>query len=171
MYRSKISLTHTENSARRQLAWAVLAAFAIRLLVMAFLYREQLDPQLDHWKFGYETGRVARSIVEGKGVANPLYTETGPTAFMTPVYAFVVACVFKLFGIYIKASALLILSLNALTSALTCIPIFFIGRKSFDDRVGIWSGWTWHFSRTRFTFRWSGFGRPGSRHCCSRCFF
>jgi hypothetical protein len=77
----------------------VLLALALRLIVMAFLYPEQLDPTLDHWKFGYETGRVARSIVQGQGVANPLYTNTGPTAFMTPIYASIVALVFRVFGI------------------------------------------------------------------------
>jgi Dolichyl-phosphate-mannose-protein mannosyltransferase len=130
---------------RRQLVWVVLAALAVRLLAMAFLYQEQLDPQLDHWKFGHETGRVARSIVQGKGIGNPLFTDTGPTAFMTPLYAFVVAGAFKLFGIYTKASALVLLSLNALTSALTCLPMFYIGRKSFGDRVGMWAAWVWAF--------------------------
>ena len=69
---------------RRQVLYMVLAALGIRLVVMAFLYPEQLSPKLDHWKFGYETGRVARAIVRGQGMANPLYTDTGPTAFMTP---------------------------------------------------------------------------------------
>lgn len=141
----RISLAQTTHSARQQIVWMVLAAFAIRLAVMAFLYREQLDPQLDHWKFGYETGRVARSIAEGKGVANPLYADTGPSAWMTPIYAYILAGVFKIFGVYTKSSAFVILGFNALTSALTCIPIFYIGRKSFDDRVGLWSGWAWAF--------------------------
>jgi Dolichyl-phosphate-mannose-protein mannosyltransferase len=132
-------------SVPKQLFLMVLAALVIRLVVMAFLYPEQLDPYYDHWRFGYETGRVARSIVLGQGVANPLYTPTGPTAFITPIYAAILAGVFKLFGIYTKTSAFVILSLNALTSALNCIPIFYIGRKSFGERVGVWSGWVWAF--------------------------
>ena len=131
------------HNIRLQLVLMVLLALALRLIVMAFLYPEQLDPTLDHWRFGYETGRVARSIVQGQGVANPLYTDTGPTAFMTPIYASIVALVFRVFGIYTKTSALVILSLNALTSALTCVPIFFFARKSFGDRVALWSGWAW----------------------------
>ena len=102
----------------------VLAAIVIRLVVMVFLYPEQIDPYYDHWRFGYETGRVARSIVLGQGVGSPFYTYTGPTAIMTPIYPAFVALVFKIFGIYTKASALVLLSFNALTSALTCIPIF-----------------------------------------------
>ncbi|MBI3646723.1 MAG: glycosyltransferase family 39 protein [Acidobacteriales bacterium] len=129
----------------RELLLIVVVALALRLLVMAFLYPEQLSPERDHWKFGYETGRIARSIVEGKGFSNPLFEETGPTAWMTPVYPCLVAGVFKIFGVYTKASALVLLSLNALMSALAAIPIFFFARRSFGERVGRWSAWTWAF--------------------------
>jgi len=121
----------------------VLVAFALRLAAMAFLYPEQLDPARDHWRFGYETGRIARSIALGKGFGNPLFEDTGPTAWMTPVYPCLVAGVFKIFGIYTKMSALVLLSLNALISALTCIPIFFIGRKSFGERTARGAAWVW----------------------------
>jgi 4-amino-4-deoxy-L-arabinose transferase-like glycosyltransferase len=123
----------------------VLAALALRLAVMVFLLPEQLDPSRDHWHFGYETGRIARSIVEGRGFSSPLFAETGPTAWMTPVYPYIVACVFKMFGIYTTASAVVLLSLNALTSALTCIPIFFIARRTFGAGAAMWSGWGWVF--------------------------
>jgi len=64
---------------------------------------------------------------------------------MTPVYPYLVAGVFKLFGIYSKTSAIVLLSLNALTSALVCFPVFLIARISFGDRVANWSGWAWAF--------------------------
>jgi 4-amino-4-deoxy-L-arabinose transferase-like glycosyltransferase len=123
----------------------VLVALAIRLVVMAFLLPEQLEPQRDHWHFGYETGRIARSIVEGRGFSSPLFEDTGPTAWMTPVYPYLVAGVFKVFGVYTKASATVLLSLNALLSALACVPIFLIARISFGERVAKWSGWAWAF--------------------------
>jgi 4-amino-4-deoxy-L-arabinose transferase-like glycosyltransferase len=123
----------------------VLAALVIRLAVMVFLLPEQLEPQRDHWHFGYETGRIARSIVEGRGFSSPLFEDTGPTAWMTPVYPYLVAGVFKIFGVYTKASAIVLLSLNALMSALACIPIFLIARISFGERVAKWSGWAWAF--------------------------
>ena len=123
----------------------VLVALAIRLLAMFFLLPEQLEPQRDHWNFGYETGRIARSIAEGHGFSNPLFGNTGPTAWMTPVYPYIVAGVFKVFGIYTTASAVVLLSFNALTSALVCIPIFLIARFSFGERVAKWSGWAWAF--------------------------
>lgn len=140
-------LAHSRGgrSARSSLIWMVFVALAIRLVVMVFLLPEQLDPSRDHWHFGYETGRIARSIVQGKGFSSPLFAETGPTAWMSPVYPYIVAGVFKLFGIYTTASAVVLLSLNALTSALTCIPIFFIARRTFGERAAKWAGWGWVF--------------------------
>src|SRR5262249_51813558 len=57
--------------------WMVLIGLAIRLVVMGFLYPEQLDPERDHWRFSYENGRLARSIAEGKGFSGPLFEDTG----------------------------------------------------------------------------------------------
>jgi 4-amino-4-deoxy-L-arabinose transferase-like glycosyltransferase len=125
------------------LMWVVLVALAIRLVVMVFLLPEQLEPERDHWHFGYEAGRIARSIAEGRGYSSPLFADTGPTAWMTPVYPYVVAGVFKVFGIYTKTSAVVLLSLNALISALVCVLVFLIARISFGDRVAKWSAWAW----------------------------
>jgi Dolichyl-phosphate-mannose-protein mannosyltransferase len=123
----------------------VLVALAIRLVVMIFLLPEQLEPQRDHWHFGYETGRIARSIVQGRGFSSPLFEDTGPTAWMTPAYPYLVAAVFKIFGVYTKTSAIVLLSLNALMSALVCVLVFLIARISFGERVAKWSGWAWAF--------------------------
>src|ERR1700693_889863 len=137
--------TRANQLTRSPLFWMVLTALTIRLIVMAFLLPEQLDLSRDHWHFGYETGRIARSIVQGKGFSSPLFSETGPTAWMTPVYPYVVAAVFKVFGIYTTASAVVLLSLNALTSALTCIPLFFIAQRIFGDRAANFIAWGWVF--------------------------
>ena len=132
-----------QKSLQSSLLVPVLVAFALRLAVIAFLYPEQLDPSRDHWHFGYETGRIARSIVLGKGFSSPLFGETGPTAWMTPAYPYLVAAVFNTFGIYTKASALFLLGLNGLVSALTCIPVFFIARRGFGESVARRSAWVW----------------------------
>jgi len=120
-----------------------LIAFAIRLIMVAFLYQGQLNPRRDHFPFGYETGRIARAIASGRGFSNPLSIETGATAWMTPVYPYLVAGVFKIFGIYSAPSAVILLSLNSLFSALTCIPVFLIGRESFGPRIGTCAVWAW----------------------------
>ena len=123
----------------------VFVALALRLIVMGFLFQEQLEPARDHWSFAYENGRIARSIATGHGFSSPLFEETGPTGFLTPVYPYFIAGIFKIFGIYSTASAFVLLSSNALISALTCLPVFFFARKTFGDRVAVWSGWAWAF--------------------------
>ena len=110
---------------------------------MGFFYSEQLDPYRDHWHFAYENGRLARSIVEGRGLSSPLFEATGPSAWMTPVYPYIIAGFFKVFGVYSKASAFALLCFQALISSLTCLPIYFFSRKLFGNRVATWSGWAW----------------------------
>lgn len=127
----------------KQLFLAVLAALAIRLAVASFCYVGVMNPRLDHWPFGYETGRIARSIATGQGFGNPLYHQTGPTAWMAPGYPFLLAGVFGLFGVYTTASALTILGLQSLFGALTCIPIFLIARRWFGETTAQWSAWIW----------------------------
>jgi len=121
----------------------VLVALAIRLAVVGFLYPDQMDPSRNHWHFAFENGKVAYSIVQGHGFGSPLFENTGPTAWQTPVYPYLIAGVFMIFGTYSKASALVLLSLQSLISALTCLPVFFLARKTFGDRVALFSGWAW----------------------------
>lgn len=121
----------------------VLVAFAIRIIVVALLYQGQLNPRRDHWPFGYETGRIARAIATGAGFSDPITAGSGPTAWMTPLYPYLVAGVFKLFGIYSAPSAVILLCLNGLFSAITCLPVFFIARDSFGENAAVWAGWAW----------------------------
>lgn len=118
-------------------------ALAIRLLAVTFVYQGQLSPRHDHWPFGYETGRIARAIASGRGFSDVLDVGSGPTAWMTPLYPYLAAGVFKLFGIYTARSAIVLLSLNSLFSALTCFPIYLMAREGFGEKVACWAGWGW----------------------------
>jgi 4-amino-4-deoxy-L-arabinose transferase-like glycosyltransferase len=124
--------------------WFVtLVAFAIRMLVVAFLYQGQMNPRRDHFPFGYEAGRIARAIASGRGFSNPLSIQTGATAWMAPLYPYLVAGVFKIFGIYTAGSALVLLTLNGLFSAFTCLPVFLMARECFGEKKAVWAGWSW----------------------------
>ncbi len=127
------------------LFWAVLIGWSVRLIVVAIVYKGFLDPARDHWEFAYEIGRVARSIVLGKGFSNPYWADTGPTALLTPVYPYLLAGVFTAFGVYTKASAIVFLAINTFFSAITSVPIFFIARKSLDLRTAKVAAWAWVF--------------------------
>ena len=127
----------------KHLLLAILTALAIRLAVASFCYTGVMNPRLDHWPFGYETGRIARSIATGHGFGNPFYHQTGPTAWMAPAYPYLLAGVFKLFGVYTTTSAFAILGLQGLFSALTCIPIFLIARRWYGEPTAQFAAWIW----------------------------
>lgn len=120
----------------------VIVALVVRLAVIPFVYTDWMDPfVLQHWAFGL----VARSIVSGHGFGN-VFADTGPTAVLPPVYSYLLAGIFKIFGIETRASVLAALSLNSVFSALTCVPVFLFSRQVFGDRVAKWAGWGWVFS-------------------------
>lgn len=116
--------------ARRTLWVTVLVALALSMVVVAFLYPGQLNPRRDHWPFGHETGRVVRAIASGRRFSDPLDPGSGSTAMMPPLYPYLVAVVFKAFGIFTKASSIILPALNNACSGLTCIPMFFIAEFS-----------------------------------------
>lgn len=132
-----------KKEANSALLIVVLLAFALRFVVAAFLIDDVLNPARDHWKFGWETGRLASSLASGHGFSSPLFGQTGPSAWMAPAYPLLLAGVFKLFGIYSTASAWVILTLNCAFGALTCIPLNYIARVSCGPRVAIASAWAW----------------------------
>lgn len=130
----------------------VVVALIVRLLVMQFASANLLDPARDHFIPGWENGhytfareyeRIARSIVTGEGFSSPYAYPTGPTALMGPVYAYLLAGVFKLFGVFTSASTFAALTLNNLMSSLICLPVFLIARQSFGTKIAVWSGWAW----------------------------
>jgi hypothetical protein len=121
--------------------WLIfLIALSVRLLLMVYTQSFQIQ---DTWKFGFETGRIASSIASGQGFSSPLQGPSGPTAWLPPLYPYLLAGIFSVLGIYSSASALVALTLNSLFSALTCVTIFYIGNKTFGPKVGAWAGWTW----------------------------
>ena len=140
---TNLSAPERDSRHHSHLILAVLTAFALRLVVVGFLYQGFLDPGRDHWEFGYEMGKIAYSIANGHGFSNPYWVKTGPTAMITPVFPYLMSSVFSLFGAYTRAAVLAVLTFNSLVSALTCIPIFFLARNSFGLRTATGAAWTW----------------------------
>ncbi len=131
------------SRARTSFFWMVLVAFALRFgwIVVAHTYKFKIFD--DNFSFGWEMGRIGRSLALGQGFSNPFSEITGPTAWEPPLYPLLIAGVFKVFGIYTHASALVLLSINSFFSALTCIPIFRIAKRCFSEKLAVWTGWLW----------------------------
>jgi 4-amino-4-deoxy-L-arabinose transferase-like glycosyltransferase len=129
--------------ARTSFFWMVVIAFVLRLGLIVIGHTYKFKTIDDNFSFGWEMGRIGRSLALGQGFANPFNETTGATAWEPPLYPFLIAVVFRLFGIYTHASALVLLTINSAFSALTCLPIFLIARRCFSEKVAVWTAWTW----------------------------
>jgi len=131
------------SKARTSFLWMVVVGFALRFGYIVIDHTYKFRTQDNNFSFGFEMGRIGRAIATGQGFADPFEGHTGPTAWEPPLYPYLIAGVFKIAGVYSAASALVLLSLNSLFSALTCIPLFLIARRCFNEKVAVGTAWLW----------------------------
>lgn len=122
--------------------FAIALALRFALIFNFHLYRLPATPH-HHFQFGWEMGRVARALTSGRGFADPFYGHTGPTAWVAPLYPYLMAGVFRIFGIYSVTSAMTLMLLNAFIGAVTIFPIRAIASRCFSRKVAIASIWIW----------------------------
>ena len=150
------SLSSWWSRARTSFFWIVLLAMLLRLSIILIGHTYKFKTLDDNFSFGWEMGRIGRSLALDQGFSNPFNQPSGPTAWEPPLYPFLIAAVFKLFGVYTHTSALVLLTINSIFSALTCIPIFLISRKCFGENVAVWGAWLWALlpNVTYWSTRW-----------------
>jgi 4-amino-4-deoxy-L-arabinose transferase-like glycosyltransferase len=123
------------NRETRLLAGIVVLAFAARVGVNT-LTRGWVFPR--KWDFGQEMGAIAASVASGTGygfVGNP----PEPTAWMAPIYPYLIAAAFEVFGIYSKGSALALELFQTIVSAATGILLYALGKRLFSPQAGLWA--------------------------------
>jgi 4-amino-4-deoxy-L-arabinose transferase-like glycosyltransferase len=117
-------------------------AFAIRGIAVYFSWRRGFEGG----PYGFEAGRIAESIVLGHGFSSPLATvQTGPTAWLCPVFPWMMALVFRVWGIFTFQSLVVIQVMNCLFAALTIFPVHAVARKSFGPGIADPAAWLWTF--------------------------
>ncbi len=135
-----------------------LATLVIRIALILIYRSYRFPADNGHFSFGMETGSIARSLATGEGFASPFTGSTGPTAWLAPVYPCLVAAVFKLFGVFSDASGFVILSINSVFAALTCLPLYHVGRRTVGRTATLWAGWLWalapHFAKWPVEWVW-----------------
>jgi Dolichyl-phosphate-mannose-protein mannosyltransferase len=151
----------TANERGQRAPWRLFwVALAVRLLYMTLAHTYRIRPLVDHFQFGWEAGRIGRSLATGYGYGNPFSSEilgrTGPTAWLPPVYPLLIGAVFKVFGVYTAASAWVLLAINCVFSAATALATWEIAARCFNRRVAVWSGWLWalHPAAMQYATRW-----------------
>jgi len=124
-------------------------AFAVRMLLCYFEARMSPNPVRTNLPYGVELGRVARAIAAGEGFSSPIRElDTGPTAWFTPIFPYLVGGIFKVWGIYSDMSRIVIQTLNSVFAALTIIPIYGITKRTFGQGAAVGAAWAWVFLPT-----------------------
>src|SRR5215467_2041506 len=121
----------------------VAAAFAIRILYLLVVLYGRPVPAGNRYVIGGELGSIAAALSTGHGFSSPLSTESGPTAWSTPVFPLLLAACFKIFGVFSWRASIAIRLLDVLFSSLTSYPIALLGRRLFGNAVGTAAGWFW----------------------------
>jgi len=131
------------TNARTSFFWMVMIGFVLRLGLILVAHTYKFKAYDHDFSFGWEMGRIGRAIATGHGFADPFDGMTGPTAWEPPLYPYLIAGIFRLTGVYTHWSALILLAINSVFSALTCIPIFLIAKRCFSEKVALWTTWMW----------------------------
>jgi 4-amino-4-deoxy-L-arabinose transferase-like glycosyltransferase len=119
----------------------LLAGLALRVAYFT-LWRTFLIPP-GTFGFGWEMGRVASALASGRGFADPFQEMSGSTAWVPPLFPFLVAGVFKVFGVYTTASGWVVLFLNSLFSSLTGVALYSLGTDLAGEKLGRRTAWVW----------------------------
>jgi Dolichyl-phosphate-mannose-protein mannosyltransferase len=136
-------MRHSLQKAATSLLLIVLVAVGARLTFAWDQARKIPDSALATAPFEQETGSIARSIATGHGFSNPFGRDTGPTAWLTPVYPLLVAAAFKVFGIFTIRAFFFLVFLNIVFSAAVCVPIFHAGKRIAGLGVASGAAWLW----------------------------
>jgi len=135
---------------------AFFTAVAVRLVYITVSHAYRVTNIENHFRFGYEMGRIAQAVATGRGYADPFHGHTGPTAWIAPLFPLLLAGVFKVFGVYTNLSGWVILAIDSLFNALMIPLLWEVGVRCFDIRVARWSVWIWALypAAMQYAVRW-----------------
>jgi len=137
------ALSRTWLRIRNSPFWIFAIALFLRIAWIIIGHTYKFKTTGNNFSFGWEMGSIAASLASGHGFGNQFGVPTGPTAWEPPFYPYLIAGVFHIFGMYSRASAFVLLAINSICSALTCIPIFWIAKRMFSEKVAVGSAWAW----------------------------
>jgi hypothetical protein len=129
--------------------------FGLRVVVILVGHTYRIRADQGNFNFGFEAGRIARSLATGHGYANPFNGLSGPTAWLSPLYPLLMATAFKVFGVYTRGAALALMVVDSALSAAIAPAVYEIAARCFDAQgiarrgakyaapAAVWSAWMW----------------------------
>lgn len=124
--------------------WLIASvALAARLYFLYIFQRDHSRQAVSVIPFLFEVGNIAHSIATGHGFASPFRVDTGPTAWMTPLFPTLLAGIFRVFGSYTFHAWLAVVLFNIFCCTAACVPIYFIGKKVGGPALGAGAAWLW----------------------------
>jgi Dolichyl-phosphate-mannose-protein mannosyltransferase len=122
-----------------------LVVFPVALGLRLWMLTQLLPAKAGPYFYQYnEFARIASALATGHGYSSPWPgTPLAPTAQQPPVYAFLLAGIFRLAGPYSYASLWIAVGLNAVLSAITAVLILRLGTRDFGRTTGVLAAWTW----------------------------
>ena len=88
------------SSLPRFFIWLLPLSFTLQVASIGVFHQYRMRAGDDNFGFGFEMGRIGRSIAEGHGFSSPYEGDTGPSAWEPPPYPYLIGGVFKVFGVY-----------------------------------------------------------------------
>ena len=130
----------TSISARTYLIWTIAIAVIIRIALMIVLQSWEFDGS---GSYGHRAGEIGSALASGQGFSWPEKSSyvaddaIRKTAWEAPVYPLIFAAAFKLFGIYSRSSALVLIVFQIVLSAICCLLLFSLGKRLYNEWVGL----------------------------------
>lgn len=137
--------------------WVIFGvALALRLIFLFHQAHQVPAEALAAVPFENEVGSVAAALAKGQGFCCLFRQPTGPTAWLAPVYPFLLANIFKLFGTFTVASFYMAALFNCVFSALAIFPLYFTALRVGDRTTAAVAAWVWAFflSGILIPFEW-----------------
>jgi 4-amino-4-deoxy-L-arabinose transferase-like glycosyltransferase len=124
--------------------WLIVAVAIVCRVGYAYVQVREIPAEaLASAPFEGETGNIAMALATGKGYSSPMRSDTGATAWLAPVYPLMVAGIFGVFGVFTLHAFYAAAALNIIFSAVTCVPIYFAGRRIARVGTASVAAWLW----------------------------
>src|SRR5271170_1409023 len=123
------ALTDTFRAAAKSLWLIMLFALAVRLGYMWQFQHIHSRQGVSVIPFLFESGNIAHSLATGHGFSSPFRVDTGPTAWMTPLFPLLLAGIFRIFGAYTFHAWAATVLLNISSCTLACVPIYYAAKR------------------------------------------